>query len=289
MILLKNIYIDEFKYTNITPAITILTHWHGDHYKSLPLSFTGVVYASKITSNMIKTFRPKVKISEIEVGKFIPNIPYEILVLDANHIPGSIMLYIPKYSIFYTGDYRLNSDMLNDLKMSIGNVNTFYVDGTFHNKQIKCFSEKQSIHTLCTFIKRHHDLIYIGIRHIGTCTLLVKCGLKFQIDPSLSAYTDQQIRLMYSKHVVPSSRFVVTNPNTYDPIQHTVIIPSSLWFLCKKNPNQSRYDIVKDHNGFWRMNYTCHSDYHDNMLLYSELHVQNMQILNTPKFNLSCT
>lgn len=286
MRIFQGVYIDEF--INISEdTVFLLTHWHSDHLNGLSNSFDGTVWCDKITSRLLNNSFPNVKVKVVQTNRFIPEITHQILVLDANHLPGSIMFYFPTQSVLYTGDYRLNSNMLVYLKKRINDVKTIYVDGTYHHPDVSFLSEGDSISLMYDFIDKVKGNIAIGVFHIGTCTLLSKMGINFKIDSSVPERLNMILRVMFGNFVVDDSRFLIVHPHKFNDSSYNLIIPSSLWFSCEGNMKYAK-GIVADFKGQWRINYTCHSDYWDNILLKDVLGAKNIFLINKSRVNLKC-
>jgi Cft2 family RNA processing exonuclease len=288
----NNIFVDEFRerVDSSNRQIYILTHWHSDHLIGLKSTFSGTIYCSSITSKLLKLKYPKIHTVRVKLNKYLCNVGESIFVLDSNHLPGSIMLYFPDKYILYTGDYKLSTKMLRNLKHKIGKVDTLYIDGTFHDSGLKFLSEQESINLFHKFIKDVDGPIAIGVFHVGTCALLKKMGLRFSLDKSISQDLRVCLSVMFKNYLLPKgkARFVLVQPNKFlNKEQYNMIIPSSLWFACHDNIKYI-HKIVQDNRGNWRINFTCHSDYYDNVYLAQELDVDKIELLNDSKVNLKC-
>ena len=293
----SNIYIDCYKGNTKKQygSIFLLTHWHKDHLKGLSKTFNGTIYCSRITSHLLHHAYPNIKYIQIETNEFIPGINESIMVLDANHLPGSIMFFFPVRGILYTGDYRLSSEMnycFEKIKQ-IKQIKQIYIDGTFHHPSIKFLSIEQSIALMRAFMNTIEGPIAIGIYHAGTCALLNQMNLKCSIHSSISEQLRETLFFMYPDLIVKhgKERVILINPSKADTDvnlnKHTVIVPSSLWYCCKGNMEFVN-KVVKDKRGHWRINFTCHSDYYDNLRIISTFNVKNVDLINTSRFDLDC-
>jgi hypothetical protein len=287
MLLLDYIYIDEFV-RNQDNVVFFLTHWHNDHLGGLNDKFDGTVLCTRITSILLRDRFPNVKVRIVEINKWVSNLACKILVLDANHLPGSLMLFFPTESILYTGDYRLNKSMRHSLIKRVKHVKTIYADGTYHDRNVKFLSEFDCIILMQEFVNTIPGKIAIGVYHIGTCSLLSKMGIKFTIDISVSENLRKCLLVMFSNCIVSESRFLIVNPRKFHNHVYTLIIPSSLWFSCQGHMEYV-HDVVQDIKEQLRINFTCHSDYWDNMELVDELEADNLILLNQSRVNLQCS
>lgn len=290
MYISPGIYIDEFFNTSIEDdkVLFLLTHWHADHIKGLNNNFQGTVWCSEITACMLQQIYPNVKVKKIKLNRYINGLAIKILPLDANHLPGSLMFYIPHSDILYTGDYRLNKQMLKYVKRRIKQVDTIFVDGTFHHPNIKLLSEDKSVRLFRNFITDTTGPIAVGIYHAGICALLTKLNLRFAIHSSVPTKLRRSLHCMFGDNIAKRSRFMIVNPATFKGRSHTLIIPSSLWFNCRGNSAfVDRVVWDPDKHG-WRLNFTCHSDYADNITLFDALKVTKPVLLNDNRANLEC-
>lgn len=283
------LYIDEFT-CDSPESIFLLSHWHRDHLKGLTQKFRGTICCSRVTATLLGDMYPSISVRIMHVNSIVTVNNLRILVLDANHLPGSLMFYFPTMKTLYTGDYRLNAKMIKELRQRLRaeQVETIFVDGTYHHPSVRFLSEEESVVLFEEFIAHTRGRIAIGVFHIGTCALLARLGIKFRVDESLSENLKKSLYVMFSRFIVERSRFVVVNPHKFKRKRGiSVIIPSSLWFSCKGNMRHVG-DIVLDAHGNWRLNYTCHSDYWDNLQLGELLSAQKLVAINESRVNLEC-
>ena len=166
-------------------------------------------------------------------------------------------------------------------------VRHLFVDGTFHNRNIKLNSEEDSVHVLREFLSksRRSPRIYIGIYHVGTCHLLKQAGLKFKVGDSLSDKNKEAISVMFPEQVDEESRIVLVKPNKQSPL----LIPSALWYCCKSKKHIPKDVVVRDRKKQgWRMNFTCHSSFRDNVYLKNLLGASRMTLINDPRTDITC-
>ncbi|KAF7259167.1 hypothetical protein EG68_03251 [Paragonimus skrjabini miyazakii] len=96
----------------------LLSHFHSDHYKGLSTSFTGTIFCSNVTKSLVSlTFGSHLKVVSLTLNSVINVCGVDVLAMDANHCPGSVMFLfrIPRTNqfILHTGDFRFNLSMLN--------------------------------------------------------------------------------------------------------------------------------------------------------------------------------
>lgn len=290
-----SIFIDEFNCQKQNDTV-ILTHWHNDHFKGLSNSIKCSVFCTHETSLMLKTKFPSVKVVIIKKNKFVKDINCKILVLDANHMEGSVMLYFQDIQLLYTSDYRLNDIMIENIKsLNINGLKKLILDGTFHHPDVKFLTEQQSCSVFEQFILNEttiNDEVAVGIYHVGTCDLFRSLGFKFKIHNTISDTIKKQLNIMYGDIISKHSRYLLVNPRLFNNIveckEIKIVIPSALWFCCEDNM-QYINTYSKDVNGIYRINYTRHSDYYDNNDLIELLNPNEVEIIHNLKVNLKCS
>lgn len=290
------VIIDEFKSRLCveTDVIYILTHWHSDHFKGISNQLKCRVFCTYETYVLMSSLYPDINATIVEYNSFIPGIEYQIFILDANHMPGSMMLYFSDLKLLFTSDYRLNEKMINCLKKEHikDNTETLVVDGTFHHPNIKFISDFEG----CTLFKsivndmfniQTHDVIAVGAYHIGTCHIFDLMQIRFQLHSSLSDNLRRQIMLIYPHLISDDSIYTIVNPSKFKNNNRAiVIIPSALWYCCDENTKHVRYAYVdKDRI---RINFSRHSDYHENMQLYRLLKPINFSMNGQTRHMLKC-
>ncbi|VDK36145.1 unnamed protein product, partial [Taenia asiatica] len=137
--------VDAFKYGAVSGcAGYFLTHFHYDHYGGMSAKFEGTVYCSEVTAKLVRVkFGQSISLVPLPTNIFIRIHDYDILLIDANHCPGSVMILsrLPNGKInLHTGDFRAHANMLeapcvladfvqNDL--SNQRIDTIFLDTTF--------------------------------------------------------------------------------------------------------------------------------------------------------------
>jgi hypothetical protein len=209
---------------------------------------------------------------------------------------GSIMLYFEDIRLLYTSDYRLNNAMIHTLnsKPIKSKVDKLVIDGTFHHPSIRFLTEEQSRNMFKQFVADELDglkQLAVGIYHVGTCDLFKSMGIKFRIHHTISENIKKQLQVMYTDLIVETSRFMLVNPRLFrklDEFNHVkTIVPSALWFCCSGNMQYTN-KCTKDIRGVYRINYTRHSDYYDNMKLIELVNAKKVDIVHDLKVNISC-
>lgn len=135
----QKIAVDAFSYGPI-PGVRsfFLTHFHSDHYGGLSKSWKhGIIYCTPATSRLVQMYLqvdPEY-IREIEVNEWCVLDGIEILFLEANHCPGSVIILfsVPDYTILHTGDFRACESQVVRLKQLLRQrpINALYLDTTY--------------------------------------------------------------------------------------------------------------------------------------------------------------
>lgn len=173
--------------------------------------------------------------------------------------------------------------------------------------------------------KGHHVLF--GVSHVGQCALLSKLNkacktgkYSFFLHHSIKEPLRSRIFRFYPKDVrkkPESCNFILVSPHSPDVVdictkgnavlkktcEHREgkkkyiinvkagIIASSLWYGCESSvsnyPNPSIPTHIKK-SGFYRINFTAHSDYIDNMYLAHQIGAVEIQVLGEPRVGMKC-
>ncbi|THD25041.1 putative dna cross-link repair protein pso2/snm1 [Fasciola hepatica] len=113
--------VDAFRYGLIPGCQAyFLSHFHYDHYGGLTKAFSGPIYCSQVTKGFLqKNFGTGLNVTGLELNQPHQVCGIEVVVIDANHCPGSVMflIHIPaiKRFVLHTGDFRFTWDMLASL------------------------------------------------------------------------------------------------------------------------------------------------------------------------------
>lgn len=135
----QKIAVDAFSYGPI-PGVRsfFLTHFHSDHYGGLSKSWKhGIIYCTPATSRLVQMYLqvdPEY-LREIEINEWCVLDGIEILFLEANHCPGSVIILFsaPDYTIVHTGDFRACESQVLRLKQLLRHrpINALYLDTTY--------------------------------------------------------------------------------------------------------------------------------------------------------------
>ncbi|GKV00030.1 hypothetical protein SLEP1_g12792 [Rubroshorea leprosula] len=133
--------VDAFKYLRGDCSHWFLTHFHMDHYQGLTRSFChGKIYCSLITAKLVNT---KIgitwdRLQVLPLNQKISIAGTDVLCLDANHCPGSIMiLFEPPNgkAVLHTGDFRFSEEMASMSIWHMHPIHTLILDTTYCNPQ----------------------------------------------------------------------------------------------------------------------------------------------------------
>ncbi|KAI7937637.1 hypothetical protein MJO28_015184 [Puccinia striiformis f. sp. tritici] len=137
-----------------------LSHAHSDHYTKLSSSWThGKIYCSKTTANLIKL---KLRVHPEYIVPLEFNIPYfiddvRVVLIDANHCPGSsIFLFegfsIPEHKPFrylHCGDFRASPIHLRHPELVSKVIDICYLDTTYLDPKY-CFPAQDQVIKACS-------------------------------------------------------------------------------------------------------------------------------------------
>uniref|UniRef100_A0A915PH00 Metallo-beta-lactamase domain-containing protein n=1 Tax=Setaria digitata TaxID=48799 RepID=A0A915PH00_9BILA len=198
------IAIDKFPKDNAIEYY-FLTHAHSDHYVAIDNKWNnGEIYCSPVTANILPvvTLRARSKRAGIRSNLIHPlelNIwhrmnGFSVMLLDANHIPGSVMFLfdgdrISDGRILFTGDFRADVRFYqNVFAMSVlqeKRFKTIYLDTTYINCTREEFPSREvSLGELCNLL---HKLLFddpspimIMVPKVGREQLLVDTAIQFK-------------------------------------------------------------------------------------------------------------
>lgn len=169
--------VDGFAYTSELYKHYFLSHFHSDHYGSLCSNFNyGTIYCSPITSKLVEKRLnvPYSCLQPLQLNKkyIIDNI--EVVCLDANHCPGSLLFLFKlpdnRY-ILHTGDFRYHPSMLENpflLPFTTANSTTttginnnkvidkLYLDTTYLNPEYEFPSQEQIVQIAKDLFMKHY-------------------------------------------------------------------------------------------------------------------------------------
>ncbi|PIA27600.1 hypothetical protein AQUCO_07600046v1 [Aquilegia coerulea] len=135
--------VDAFRFLRGDCSHWFLTHFHIDHYQGLTRNFChGKIYCSAITARLVnmKIGIPWDKMQILPLNQKISIAGVDVICLDANHCPGSIIiLFEPPNgnAVLHTGDFRFSDEMAKIPSLQCCSVQTLVLDTTYCNPQIR--------------------------------------------------------------------------------------------------------------------------------------------------------
>lgn len=261
----ENVHIDRF--SGSRHGTFFLTHWHSDHIKGLTRRWSkGDIYCSHKTREVLLRVMPFIDDTKVHALRLYRRTKLKdmyVTFYDANHIAGSIMLYleINGEKILYTSDYRYKVGL-----MLPRCVDTLFLDGTFQEYNAALPTLFQSAYKVNIWLSQvlgTYQHVYIGYFHVGTCQLLQELhntfGYSFYLQQSNMTEEEYNIcHIMYNEIWKPDSRIILIPIHKRDKttsLPTPILLPSSQWYL------HSHIDLKK---GEYRAVFTTHSDRVDN-------------------------
>lgn len=222
-----------------------LTHFHSDHYGGLSKNWKhGYIYCSPTTARLVKMqlHVDSQWIVEVPIGRPVPIMDVEVVLLDANHCPGStVMLFNGK--VLHTGDFRATEYLTNRVREITTYLDIVYLDTTYLDPSRNFPSQKNVIDTCAEFckleqlrppdrswftkIKPRRILVMVGTYTIGKERLAVgiahamrsniwapasKLKILHELDcPSLATLLDCNDGLQCQVHLVRMGELTIAN------------------------------------------------------------------------------
>lgn len=300
------IVVDNFRYTKV-PADShfFLTHFHNDHTEGLDPEWDhGTIHVSHTTLQLIKhrwgatspitkhlkAWRPLRWCHVTIRGQHV-----EVACVEAGHCAGSLMwlFVLPNGSTaVFTGDYRPHSNPLDWSGWSkVKPVSLLFYDTSFHNPQVVLPSVSQSVRALNRVYQQcgAHQTFAV-VCHTGGTEQLVglwcrKYKQTWYVDESCKHRKETHLGLQeLAGHLEAKSAHaadVVCVGNTFrrGREDYVLVKPSAIWFLCHANElhrdkERSLGNPVEDTQGTWRVHYSTHPSYQENMALIRALKPQ---------------
>ena len=257
-----------------------LTHFHTDHLAGLTETWNkGIVYCSETTKRLICHQFENVCISNvkcIEFGKIYSiNEDLRVTLFPSKHLAGGAMFYFQsrRGNVFYTGDYKYYPFLIYPKDVDI-----LFLDNTYHDKKLKFNTFKQSVDLLKEWLNADYEgTKYIGYIHLGTCELLAETPFQYRLD--LDQKHTKMAEIAYPDLWNPASKFVVTHTHrrgTVLPLP--IIIPSARYHLQHQSDVHSI--TYTDKSGKYRLNFTNHSNYGENIELIRQLNPEEVILIN---------
>ncbi|KAI8744482.1 5 exonuclease Apollo [Biomphalaria glabrata] len=176
-----HIAIDKWEKETAYMYVHFLTHIHDDHTDGLTSIWQKPVYCSEISAQLlVERFEVKkklIKILPLNQSTIVPislsriqNSTFTVTAFDANHCPGSIILYFEGSfgNVLYTGDFKLSDDIIEQAKKLSGQVDLLYLDNTFCSLQCVFPSQDDCFNQILDIIQKHpsHN-VAIGLDKTG--------------------------------------------------------------------------------------------------------------------------
>ncbi|GFR62623.1 5' exonuclease Apollo [Elysia marginata] len=152
----------------------------------LSSSWTKNIYCSEITALILEKHhgisKHLLKILPLceEITVTSESEPFTVTAFDANHCPGSIMLYFDGNfgRIFYSGDFRSSAGLIANCSLFVKGADILYLDNTFCDEKFNFPSRSECFSQILDIIHHHpKSKIIIGVDKLGSETMLGELGL----------------------------------------------------------------------------------------------------------------
>uniref|UniRef100_A0A1I8ICZ6 DRMBL domain-containing protein n=1 Tax=Macrostomum lignano TaxID=282301 RepID=A0A1I8ICZ6_9PLAT len=139
-----------------------LSHFHSDHYIGLGRKFDGQLLASQPTAELVRLrlgVRPA-SVRPLEMQKWHDVLGATVLLLDANHCPGSAVFIFRLQpggrQILHTGDFRASASLLQSIRGWLGEspeIDSLYLDTTYCNPKYDFPSQSDIIESVLRLVR----------------------------------------------------------------------------------------------------------------------------------------
>nr|KAI8747426.1 5' exonuclease Apollo-like [Biomphalaria glabrata] len=306
-----HIAIDKWEKETAYMYVHFLIHIHDDHTDGLTSTWQKPVYCSEISAQLlVERFEVKkelINILPLNQSTIVPislsriqNSTFTVTAFNANHCPGSIILYFEGSfgNVLYTGDFKLSDDIIEQAKKLSGQVDLLYLDNTFCSPQCVFPSQDDCFNQILDIIQKHpsHN-VAIGLDKTGKETLLVRLGVHLNETITVSCERYKLCNLLFKTNVFTTSMgektsrlTVVSKRKLYQTLRDlnnhspTIgIIPTAIFAGCSgntmKNPN------------LYIVPYSDHCSYTELVQFVSALRPSKVVPIVTgtkDRFNMSC-
>lgn len=183
------VVVDGFLFQGADATAYLLTHFHSDHTCGLSASFRGPakIYASPITARLVvQELRvPEQLVVPLELG-MCHRVPgaggaaYELVLLDANHCPGAVMMFLRDpasgTTLLHTGDFRaapcVREDHVLRGLLAERRLDDLYLDTTYLDKRWYFPPQEEVLRSLGDIVREELErepqtLFLVGSYSIG--------------------------------------------------------------------------------------------------------------------------
>ncbi|XP_065343216.1 uncharacterized protein LOC135941535 [Cloeon dipterum] len=141
--------VDAFSHGKIPNVkFHFLSHFHYDHYIGLNKHFSGIIYCSQITANLVKhhfKFGDR-QLRVLPMDETIVVDGVKVTALDANHCPGAVMLLfqlLDGTNVVHTGDFRFSPSMESYSAFWNIQIDVLHLDTTYCNEKYDFESQEE--------------------------------------------------------------------------------------------------------------------------------------------------
>ncbi|XP_059150068.1 5' exonuclease Apollo-like [Physella acuta] len=225
--------------------IHFLTHLHGDHTIGLTPSWRKTIYCSEITALLLELkyqlptdLLVVLPLNQEKTIQICSSQSFTVTAFDANHCPGAVMFYFQGDfgSVFYTGDFRVSYNVLQDCRHLAEKIDLMFIDNTFCSPKCIFPSRDQCFDEILNIIKQHSNhQVVIGVHNLGKESMLAKLGTILNESITVSPDSYRICQILFSTNVFTTSSMCSKKSRLWT-ISSNKITPVLINYLNNETP-----------------------------------------------------
>ncbi|CAJ1405051.1 unnamed protein product [Effrenium voratum] len=173
------IAVDSFDHPD-PGLIFFCSHAHEDHLKGLHNSWRrGPLFTSPVTAQLLRLKWPSLNCVALEIGqvhRIAEGLEVEVSLIDANHIPGSVMFLFSGYfgTLLYTGDFRLSASHASlASEPLLRRLTRIFLDNTFCHPRFRQAERREVQESIARLlISKWPCVAFVAVYRLGKEPLL---------------------------------------------------------------------------------------------------------------------